>query len=311
MKRSFPRTVTPENHGAFLGTTDRLVIAYQMLVCTIVAFGNVPGPKWAYWAAHTVFTGFLLLLFEADRRFPHPLLAFVRFNYPLIFITFFYMEAGRLVHAFFSWTLDPFLWAIDLRLFGGGPAIWAFQQAHLPPRVLTEFFHLGYSFFYFLMPIAALALWFRAPRARHASFMFSLTFTYFLHYLLFILLPAHSPRLYEPALAEPLPGLAWSRVLKGTLEEVAYPGGSFPSSHVAASVICFMAWPYLGRWRYAVLFMTLVMFAGTVYGRYHYVIDILVGLAAGLALYRLAPWIEANWPGRPRVQADPLRSRTN
>jgi membrane-associated phospholipid phosphatase len=280
-----------------LTRTDTLVFGYQALVCVIVFFGKVPGPRWAYWAGHLLFSAFLLLLFDADRRWRNPLLSFVRGNYPLVFITFFYMEAGLLVHAFFPWTLDPLLWEVDRALFGGGPALWAAQQASTPPRWLTEFFHLGYSFFYFLMPIAALSLWFKGPRERHATFMFSLTLTYFLHYLLFVLLPAHSPRLHDPALVEPLPGYAWSGLLKSTLREVAYPGGSFPSSHVAASVICFMAWRALGKWRFPVLFMTMVMFAGTVYGRYHYVVDTLTGLLAGLVLYRVAPWWMARWPG--------------
>jgi len=301
MKAGKNRMGTRRNAGAgkppLIDRTDSLVFTYQVLVCLIVLVGNVPGPKWAYWAGHVIFSAFLLLLFLWDRSARHPIVRFLRGNYPLVFITFFYMEAGLLVHAFFPGTLDPLLWEADRFLFGGGPALWAVQQETIPPRWVTEFFHLGYSFFYFLMPIAALALWFKGTRERHSTFMFSLILTYFIHYLLFILLPAHSPRLFDPVLREPLPGYLWSDLLRSTLKEVAYPGGSFPSSHVAASVICFMAWKSLGKWRYPVLFMTLVMFAGTVYGRYHYVVDTLTGLMAGLVLYRVAPWVRSHWPG--------------
>lgn len=278
-----------------LTSFDKLVVVYQAVICLLVLVGNVPGPRWAYLAAHGLFTIGLFALIALERRASNPVLKFVRYNYPLIFITFFYMETGRLVHAFFPWTLDGFLWDLDRIFFGGGPALWEAQILSPPARWMTEFFHAGYSFFYFLMPIAAVALWFRGPRGRHADFMFSLLLTYFIHYLLFIFLPAHSPRLYDTRLLEPLPGYFWSDLLKATMKQVAYPGGSFPSSHVAASIICGMAWKALGKWRFPVLFMTMVMFAGTVYGRYHYVTDIVIGTAAGLLLYRWAPRLQRGW----------------
>ncbi len=286
------RRISPAFSEPWIQPTDLLFLFYQALICLIVTFGTPSGPKALYWVAHLAFTAAIVLFLRFAARSSHPVVRFVRANYPLMVITFFYMEAGRLVHAIFPWTLDPWLWKMDNHLFGGGPALWAAQQARVPPLAVTEFFHIGYSFFYFLMPLAAITLYFRGTVKKHRTFMFTLLLTYFTHYLLFILLPAHSPRLYDPALMEPLPGYLWSDWLKMALRDVAYPGGSFPSSHVAASVICFMAWKAFGKCQFPVLFMTLVMFAGTVYGRYHYVTDILTGLAVGLLLYWLGPRIE-------------------
>jgi membrane-associated phospholipid phosphatase len=299
MKLNFVnRTGDAPVRGIEIQAVDALVFVYQALICLIVLLGDVPGSKASYWLAHAGFSVLLLGLLAWNTRRPTSLTRFLSANYPLIFITFFYVEAGWLVHAIFPGTLDARLWEWDKLFAGGGPALWAYQQENPPALWLTEFMHIGYSFFYFLMPLAALSLWLRSTRERHATFMFSLTLTYFTHYLLFIFLPAHSPRLYDPALLAPLPGYVWSDMLAVALKEVAYPGGSFPSSHVAASIICFMAWRAMGILRFPVLFMTLVMFAGTVYGRYHYVIDIVTGLLFGLLLYRLSPIIERRWKRR-------------
>jgi membrane-associated phospholipid phosphatase len=144
--------------------------------------------------------------------------------------------------------------------------------------------------------LSALVLYFRAPISRFRTFMFSLSFTYYLHYLVFIFLPAESPRFFMPGLRESLKGYWVSDWLQSAVENNAFPGGSFPSSHIAASVICFMVYPYLGKWRFPVFFLTLTMFAGTIYGRYHYFVDVAAGLGVGLCCYYLAPWLERKWP---------------
>jgi membrane-associated phospholipid phosphatase len=127
--------------------------------------------------------------------------------------------------------------------------------------------------------------------------MFALCLTYYAHYLMFILLPAHSPRYFIPGLREALPGYLWSAILKILVEGNAYPGASFPSSHVAAACIVFMAYPRLGRFKTPVLILTLLLFAGTVWGRYHYISDLAAGLAMGWFFLKISPRVEAVFQG--------------
>ena len=42
--------------------------------------------------------------------------------------------------------------------------------------------------------------------------------------------------------------------------------------------------------------MILAMWLGTIYGRYHYFVDVVAGLGLGFCCYFLAPWLERNWP---------------
>jgi len=61
-------------------------------------------------------------------------------------------------------------------------------------------------------------------------------------------------------------------------------GAAFPSAHVAGSMVALLAaWRYR-RWLFWVcLPFFLCMCVATVYGRYHYVADVLAGLAVGAA----------------------------
>lgn len=276
---------------------DSLVLLYQVVMSGLVLTGNLPwDDKLNLIEFHAfVFLALSVLLWNI-RKLSNPLVNFVREFYPLVIILFFYREIGQLVHQYFDWTLDDWLFSVDNEMGKIGMRVWGLQQYYAPARLLNEFFSIGYAFYFLLLPLAALVLYFRAPLSRFRAFMFTLIFTYYLHYILFIFLPAESPRFYMPGLRESLQGYWVSDWLQGVVEKNAFPGGSFPSSHIATSVVCLMAYPYFGKWRFAVLFLTLALFAGTIYGRYHYFVDVVAGLGVGLVCYFTAPWLERKWP---------------
>jgi hypothetical protein len=272
---------------------DVLVLVYQAALAFPVFLGVAPVDPFRWLAVHVLGSLFILWFCWFTREKTKGLLHFLREWYPLIVMTFLYKEVGPLVHAIFPDTLDALLTSTDERLFwGGGPALWRWQQACPPDRWVNEWFNLGYGFYYFLMPIGGLALWLNSTKTRFRTYMFALALTYYVHYLLFILLPAHSPRFYLAGLREPLPGYWFSDFVRFLVEGNAYPGGSFPSSHVAAAVVVMMAYSALGRWRIPVILFTLTLFAGTVWGRYHYVTDLAAGFFAGGILLKIAPHVE-------------------
>src|SRR5277367_5905625 len=136
------------------------------------------------------------------RNFENPVVRFFKEFYPLMVVLFFYREVGLLVHQYFDWTLDDWLLSVDLEMGRIGTSVWNLQRFYPPAQLLNEFFAIGYSFYFVLMPLSALVLYFRAPLSKFRTFMFSLSFTYYLHYLLFIFLPAESPRFFMPGLRE-------------------------------------------------------------------------------------------------------------
>jgi membrane-associated phospholipid phosphatase len=51
------------------------------------------------------------------------------------------------------------------------------------------------------------------------------------------------------------------------------------------------------------LVLASLIFVATVYGRYHYVVDGIAGIAVGLAALGITEWLERRWRGalRPRT----------
>jgi membrane-associated phospholipid phosphatase len=292
-----PSLKTRKTREPWIRPVDSLVLLYQVVMSGLILAGNLSFQEKLHLVGNHVLACLALVVFLWNiRNFTNPIFRFAREFYPLAAMLFFYREVGLLVHQYFDWTLDEWLFSVDNEMGKIGMRIWNQQQFYPPSRLLNELFSIGYSFYFFLMPLSALVLYFRAPLPRFRAFMFSLSFTYFLHYILFIFLPAESPRFYIPGLRESLQGYWVSDWLQTAVENNAFPGGSFPSSHIAASVICLMAFPYFGKWRFGVLLLTLMLFAGTIYGRYHYFVDVVAGLGVGLCCYIVAPWLEKRWP---------------
>src|SRR5665213_1032876 len=280
-----------------LNSVDALVLFYQVAISTVIITGDLPVDlKMGLIEDHAIIFFVLLFSLWVVKGIKNPVVRFIKDFYPLVAMLFFYKEIGLLVHQYFDWTLDEALIGVDDELGRIGRRIWNFQQFYPPIRLLNEFFSIGYSFYFLLMPLSALVIYFKAPLSNFRAFMFSLSFTYYFCYLLFIFLPAESPRFYMPGLREALKGYWVSDWLQAAVEKNAFPGGSFPSSHIAASIICIMAYPYLGRFKQPVLFLTLALFAGTIYGRYHYFADVVAGSMVGTGIYFLGPWLEKKWP---------------
>jgi membrane-associated phospholipid phosphatase len=300
LKEQSLKTTTPfKSFSTWLRPVDVLILVYQVLLGVVVMLGNVPVNRSAWLLVHVIGSCLIIWFCHAMSGKTEGFWYFVREWYPLIVMTFLYKEVGPLVHALTPDSLDALLTKTDETVFGGGgPALWRWQEAHHPARWLNEYFHIGYSFYFLLMPMGGFVLWFRSSREHFRTYMFALSLTYYVHYLLFILCPAHSPRFFIQGLREPLPGYFVSNLLHRIVEGNAYPGGSFPSSHVAAAlVVFFMTQKALGKWRIPVLLVTLTLFAGTVWGRYHYVSDLVAGFLMGLLLLKLSPILES-WLNR-------------
>jgi membrane-associated phospholipid phosphatase len=299
-----------QKHEAWLDSIDILVLLFQGVLSLVVLLGDLPTEQKVRWCAfHVLVCAALLMVLWAIRDFSNPVVLFLKGFYPIIIMLLFFREIGQLVHTFFDWTMDEWLLHVDNELGQLALSIWNFQQFYPPSPVLNEFFNISYSFYFILIPMSAALFFLNAPYPRYRTFMFSVTFTYYLNYLTFIFLPADSPRFFMPGLQESLQGFWVSDWLQGVVANNAFVGGSFPSSHISVAVICFAAFPFLKRWRIPVIFMIFFMFVGTIYARYHYFVDVLGGLALGFLCYFLAPWLEKRRPFTWN-KGEPDRGRT-
>lgn len=259
-----------------------------LLVLTLVFGSSLPD-----WGLHLLHQLLLLalasLLLVLPKFLPGRGSQFLRDIYPLLLFTFIYEEVGALIHLFIPGTFDQAVQAVQARVFGGQPTLW-FQAVTMP--VLTELMQFFYFSYYLIIASAGLLLYF-GHRQAFGPFLTALCLAYYGSYVLFILVPVEGPRFaMADQFSVPLEGGPITRLQMRIMAAAAHQGGAMPSSHVAAALVG--AWA-AARVRPRLAIPYLACLAGlavaTVYGRYHYVLDVLAGILVGLVAW----WFGTRW----------------
>ncbi len=215
---------------------------------------------------------------------------FVRQFYVVPVIYMLYDQTHVFVPVIHPQDYDHLLIAADRAIFGLDPTVWLSRFAS---PILTEYLQICYFIFY-LLPVAhALELWLKGDVERVVEFARMMAFVFFISYALYFVLPAIGPRftLHEFASTDQeLPGL-W---LTDTLRKVINVGGGvvsgsvnpasivnrdcMPSGHTMLTIVnIVLAFRYRSRLRYVFLGIGSSLIFATIYLRYHYVIDLIVG----------------------------------
>lgn len=187
--------------------------------------------------------------------------------------------------------VNPHLWdatfaALDARLFGDLFQRW-FALLGRPPW-LVDMASLAYVVYYPLPLVVAVALYRRYRPVVFQRYVFTIVAVFYASYAGYLLFPTLGPRSDDPEL---LGGGALSEAVR-TFVRLAEgnPLDAFPSGHTAVSLVCLgLAWPYLPRWRLALVTVVAGIVFATVYLSYHYVIDVVAGALLAATLLVLLP----------------------
>ncbi|MBM3317227.1 MAG: phosphatase PAP2 family protein [Candidatus Eisenbacteria bacterium] len=262
-------------------------------------------------AAHFGLLGLTIALRWAPRD-GNPWVRFLRYTYPLAALPFFYGGVQHLSRLVTSGYHDEAMIRLEAICFLCQPSQLLHQW--LPWLPLSEFLHFTYALYILLVPIAALLL---LGLRRHEAlklFTTSVLGTFFFCYLVFTFFPVKGPFEHIGPIDPAAKGMLFPQLVHGLLTRGSSIGTAFPSSHVAVAVtIWWVTRPYVGRWQILFLVAAAGIFAGTVYGGYHYALDSLAGLAVGVAggifWPRAHGWLcrrldrSASGHGRPGVRA--------
>jgi len=187
---------------------------------------------------------------------------------------------------------DAFLAAIDRWIFGCNPTQWLERFSN---PFLTEILQIAYSLFYLLFIAVGLELYCRKELSEFRKFRFTMVYGFFLSYLGYFLLPAVGPRftLHDfSRIDSELPGLFLTSILRrfvdfcesippqvsSAVAQACAQRDVFPSGHTMMTLmVIIMAFRYRLRIRKVILALGILLIIGTVYLRYHYVIDIWAG----------------------------------
>jgi len=158
-------------------------------------------------------------------------------------------------------------------------------------RLLSEILHIFYFSYYLYTPVIAIYL--DASNRLHdfGLISFAVTFGYLVSYVTFALVPVYGPRwsLVEAGLLPVSEQRAQGYWITEFINKLmfggpALKGGAMPSSHSSTAVVfwywCWVIWGVPGAIVGAII--TGGMGLGAVYGRYHFVTDIVVGALLGI-----------------------------
>ena len=87
------------------------------------------------------------------------------------------------------------------------------------------------------------------------------------------------------------------RVMAVIYEHLESPGSAFPSSHVAIAVVTWwFSARYLPRIRHVHFVMVVLLCLSTMYGRYHYALDVVAGILTAAVLLPIANRLYFRFP---------------
>jgi membrane-associated phospholipid phosphatase len=295
---------------------DYATQGYMALVGLIIVVGH--SSRVAYWPWLVLIHATALLvvhgLIQVQARHPsNRLLDFLRSYYPILFYAGFYHETGLLNQMLFTGYLDPHFLRFERWLFGWQPGLELVER--FPSRWVAEVLYGCYFSYYLMIAGVGLALLWR-DRRQFAHYVSIVSFVFYICYLIFIFTPVVGPRIVCRGIVDtPLPpdvvpvqvistpvsveASLFFQIMAWIYEHFETPGAAFPSSHVAVAVTTvYFSFLYLRPIRWLHVVVAVLLSISTVYGRYHYVVDVAGGALAAALLVPLGNRLYRRF-GRP------------
>jgi membrane-associated phospholipid phosphatase len=254
-------------------------------------------PRWhSLVFRYLLWIGLLLVIqLSRDRKTGGGLRDFVHVFSPVFFIILIYESMGDLIH-YLHPDIDQTLIRIDYSLFGVHPTIW--MERWIVPW-LTDLLSLAYISYYFLPVTLIVVLYLKKNPGLYPA-VFLLSLGYYLSFIGYILFPAVGPRFTMTSLhTVPLEGsfiTDWVRDGLNTIEH--NKRDCMPSGHTQiALTVLYLAYRYERVIFYLFFPFVCGLVLSTVYLRYHYVIDLVAGIALAIGSMAIGPLLYEWWSG--------------
>jgi len=221
--------------------------------------------------------------------------------YPVLYIAVIFDSLVHVVPHVHTWRADALLRRIDRMMLGVDPTIYL--ERYLGP-VLVELFTYVYILYFVLPFLLVWGLWRERKLTEITHWACLITIALYSNYVLYIVFPAVGPRLHITHSVDKLQGAFMANSLIYLLNHLeSNKFDVFPSAHVNAALVTLYGFArFYKKFTVPVAIAVLGIMVSTVYLRYHYVIDVVAGVAlAGIAVavgelyYRL-------WRGLPEVE---------
>ena len=244
-----------------------------------------------------IFSAYSIKKYPYDRR----LVLFKRLFYaPLVYLT--YSQLQNYLRVFNPYDYDNFLIAIDHYIFGLNPTQWLY---HISFPALTEYLQISYMTYFLLPLLQAIELHYIKDDDKFNKFASMILFSFYSTYLLYLIFPAIGPRFtlhnFSTTSME-LPGLWLTETLRnivnsgeGIVAGAVNPAAlvnrdCMPSGHTMMTIVnILIAFKFKSKFKWLFLILGSSIIFATVYLRYHYVIDVIVGSILAVLVFILEP----------------------
>jgi hypothetical protein len=194
--------------------------------------------------------------------------------------------------------LDEPLYALDHLLFGVEPAM-ALDSCVNP--ITTEWFAFFYYCYFFVLALHVITILMFSRRERIVGeFALGMLIVFCTGHILYMVVPGFGPyRMMADEFSHALPRGMWLDTVMTTVAEGGAQKDIFPSLHTAAPTFIAMfsfrnrhLLPFRHTWA-PVWFISLNIVVATMFLRWHYVIDVVAGLALAVTAWYLAVRVTA------------------
>jgi hypothetical protein len=210
-----------------------------------------------------------------------------------------FFQLREILPAVSPWADDARIYAFDLRVFGFEPSV-VFDQWVTPTT--TEWFAFFYFLYFLILSVHVLPMvfWNRDPHLLN-RFATGVLLLFMAAHLLYLIVPGYGPYWYlKDTFHHELSGGTFWPLVRETVDAGGAQKDIFPSLHTAAPTF-FAIFSYRHRarvpfkytWPLMAFVATQVIIA-TMFLRWHYLVDIVAGLALAFAAQRIGQTI-ADW----------------
>jgi membrane-associated phospholipid phosphatase len=276
--------------SATLKTLDISVIGFTLLIFVLSIIFHSKVENWVSVAA-TFLAGAVgyFLLASITEKISKPFLRiFSRSLLTAASTGFLFSEIRHVQHIFVAGWMDQYLVNFDVWLMGVESTI-ALQKITFP--IMTEGMMFAYTAYVPLIVLVALFCYWKSGASAAEDYMLNLMYAYIFCYSWFLIFPIAGPLFHQKELyTVPLNGGIFTWFGEWIRHNAHYPGGNFPSPHCAAgTIMLIMLYKYNRKVYFVMLPIIILLYISTVYGRYHFAMDGVTGIAAAFLVVWFSP----------------------
>lgn len=271
-----------------------LLFLIGLIILDLIFRGQIP--LWRSLLLHYIILVGLLFAFKlsSDRKVMGKTGTFFYHFSPILFLVLIYESLGNLIQ-YLQPDIDPCLIQIDFFIFGVHPTLWMEQWI---VTWFTDIMSLAYLSYYFIPVVLIAVLYLKDRIAEFDRAMFVLAFGYYVSFIGYLLFPAIGPRYALTHLySVPLEGSFLTDFVRDTLNTLEHnKRDCMPSGHTQIVLMAlFLAHRYEKFLFYLFVPIICALILSTIYLRYHYVIDLLVGMALAIGCVIVGPLLYGWW----------------